>query len=134
MYNKSCYNWNWLAKNYLDDNGGRKRNSCFSVKGRWTCSKTCWDCCKWHFYLNYNLLPTHPFYLKGWVGFFFWQICVCNTFINYGSQMFAPPSFSMWEGGWGIFSCFKYLSNTLQLCRWYCSFFLLSLILCKFQN
>ncbi len=36
------------------------------------------------FILTYNLLPTHPLYLKGWVGFF-WQICVCNTFINYDS-------------------------------------------------
>jgi hypothetical protein len=46
------------------------------------------------FILTYNLLPTHPLYLRGWVGFF-WQICVCNTFINYGSRTFASPSFSM---------------------------------------
>jgi hypothetical protein len=44
------------------------------------------------FILTYNLLPTHPFKKK---LLFFWQICVCNTFINYGFQIFAPPSFSM---------------------------------------
>jgi len=47
-----------------------------------------------NFILIYNLLPTHPLYLKRW-WVFFWQICVCNTFINFGSQNFAPPSFSM---------------------------------------
>jgi hypothetical protein len=46
------------------------------------------------FILTYNPLPTHPFYSKGWVGSF-GQICVCNTFTNFGSQTFAPPSFSM---------------------------------------
>ncbi len=44
------------------------------------------------FILTYNLLPTHLVKKK---PLFFWQICVCNTFINYGSQTFAPPSFSM---------------------------------------
>ncbi len=46
------------------------------------------------FILTYNLLATHPLYLKGWVGFF-WQIYVCNIFINFGFQIFGPPSFSM---------------------------------------
>jgi hypothetical protein len=46
------------------------------------------------FILTYNLLPTYFLYLKRWVGFF-WQICVCNIFINFGSQIFAPLSFSM---------------------------------------
>jgi hypothetical protein len=35
-------------------------------------------------------------------GDFFVNIC-CNTFINCGPQTFVSLSFSMWEGGWGIF-------------------------------
>jgi len=46
------------------------------------------------FILTYNLLATHPLYLKGWAGFF-WQIYFCNIFINFGFQIFGPPSFSM---------------------------------------
>jgi hypothetical protein len=46
------------------------------------------------FILTYNLLPSHLLYLRGWVGFFLGN-CVCNTFINYGFQIFASPSFSM---------------------------------------
>ncbi len=74
------------------------------------------------FILTYNLLPTHPLYLKGWMGFF-QQICVCKTFINFGFQTFCPPSFSMWENGWGILFWFKFWNNIVQLCRWYCYFF-----------
>jgi len=40
--------------------------------------------------LTYNLLPTHPLYLRGWMGFF-----LGNTFINSSFQTFAPLSFSM---------------------------------------
>jgi hypothetical protein len=28
------------------------------------------------FILTYNLLPTHPFYLKRWVGFFLANLCL----------------------------------------------------------
>ncbi len=28
------------------------------------------------FILTYNLLPTHPLYLKGWVGFFLENLCM----------------------------------------------------------
>jgi hypothetical protein len=54
------------------------------------------------FILTYNLLPTYFLYLKRWVGFF-----------NFGSQIFAPLSFSMWKGAWGIFLKIKSLRNTL---------------------
>jgi hypothetical protein len=89
-----------LQKNYWNDSGEIKCSFCSIVKRRWTRYRTCWDWCKWHFYFNLQSI-TLFIWEDGWV--LFWQICVCNTFINSGSQTFAPPSFSMWKSGWHIF-------------------------------
>jgi len=34
------------------------------------------------FILTYNLLPTHPFYLRGWVGFFFGKFVFAIPLLN----------------------------------------------------
>jgi hypothetical protein len=45
--------------------------------------------------ISYNYMP-HPFtQVKRMGGVFFCQNICCNTFINYGLQTFASPSFSM---------------------------------------
>jgi len=41
--------------------------------------------------------------LERWVGFFFLQIFVCNTFITYGFQTFASPSFPCEKVGGAFF-------------------------------
>ncbi len=59
------------------------------------------DILKFTYY--YNLLPHLSFQVERMGGVFFCQSCDCNTFLKCGPQTFTSPSFSMWEGGWGIF-------------------------------
>ncbi len=60
--------------------------------------------------------PTHPLYLKGWVGFFFVKFVIVIPFLLMVLKpLVAPPSFSMWKGGWGIFFLSKFIGNTFRL-------------------
>jgi hypothetical protein len=75
-----------------------------------------------NFTYYYNLLPHPSSQVERMGGVFFCQICDCNTLFKCDPETFASPTFSMWEGGWGIFFLSKSLGNTLKLCRWYYSF------------
>jgi hypothetical protein len=60
-------------------------------------------------------------------------VIIIPSFIMVLKHLHAPPSFSMWEGGWGICFWSKSIGNTLRFCRWYFLILRLCFILCKFQ-
>jgi hypothetical protein len=66
----------------------------------------------------YNYYLTHPLKWKGWVKFFFFVKFVIEipSIIMVLKPLHAPPSFSVWECGRGIFFWSKFIGSTFRLC------------------
>jgi hypothetical protein len=68
------------------------------------------------FILIYNLLPTHPLYLKGWVGFVFGKFVFAILLLILVFKLLPHLPFKC-EKVDGAFFWFKSLSNTIHFCR-----------------
>jgi len=63
--------------------------------------------------------PTHPLYLKGWVGFFFVKFVIAiPSLIMVLKPLVAPPTFLLHVKRWvGHSFLFKFVGNTFRLSR-----------------